>query len=64
MSYPRLSKEIITYHGRSGRPRIHQAKNGKLYIMVRAKGGGVKRLYSGSKYKENGKVVKLNLSRM
>jgi len=62
MSYPRRSKKRITYHGRSGYPIIHQADSGKLYIMVRAKGGGVKRLYHGSKYQVNGKVEKLNLA--
>lgn len=62
MSYPRRSKKSITYHGRSGRPIIHQAQSSRLYIMVRAKGGGVKRLYCGSKYQENGKVVRLDLS--
>jgi len=62
MPYPRKSKKNITYHGRSGRPIIHQAKSGRLYIMVRAKGGGTKRLYCGSKYNENGKVVRLDLS--
>jgi hypothetical protein len=44
------TKYVITYHGRSGHPQIHTAKSGKKYIMVRASGGGVKRLYAGSKY--------------
>ena len=44
------TQHSITYHGRTGRPKIHTAKSGKKYIMVRAKGGGVKRLYEGSKY--------------
>lgn len=46
------AREAITYHGRRGRPEIHTAKSGKRYILVRAKGGGVKRLYEGSKYYE------------
>jgi len=44
------TKHVITYHGRSGRPQIHTTKSGRKYIMVRAKGGGRKRLYEGSKY--------------
>ena len=39
------SKKLYTYHGRTGHPQIHQTKTGKEYIMVRAKGGGTKRLY-------------------
>jgi len=58
---PRTRKTII-YHGRSGRAVIHAAKNGRKYIMVRAKGGGVKRLYSGSKYTTDGKTKVLQLS--
>lgn len=42
----------ITYHGRSGHPEVHAAKSGRKYILVRAKGGGVKRLYEGSRYYE------------
>jgi len=57
----RKTKKAITYHGRTGRPEIHTAKSGRRYIMVRAKGGGVKRLYEGSKYTENGKVRVLSL---
>jgi len=56
------TKHTITYHGRSGRPFIHTASNGRLYIMVRKRGGGVKRLYEGTKYKENGRVKKLKLA--
>lgn len=48
--YPRRASRIITYHGRSGKPVIHKAKSGRRYIMVRAKGGGTKRLYEGSIY--------------
>lgn len=45
------SRKTVKYHGRSGKPLIHLAKTvGKRYIMVRAVGGGVKRLYEGSKY--------------
>jgi len=56
------TKKAITYHGRTGRPEIHTAKSGRRYIMVRAKGGGVKRLYEGSRYRENGVIKKLRLS--
>ena len=55
------TKKKITYHGRSGRPKIHKSKSGKKYIMVRAKGGGVKRLYQGAKYRTNGKVKRLKV---
>lgn len=47
--YPYKSKRKITYHGRSGYPTIHRAKTGRTYIMVRAKGGGRKRLYNYTK---------------
>ena len=46
------TKNLITYHARSGNPVIHVNKQGRRYIMVRAKGGGTKRLYEGSKYSE------------
>lgn len=63
MSYPRRSKEIITYHGRKGKPTIHQAKSGRLFIIVRApKGKGVRRLYAGSRYTDDGKTKVLSLS--
>lgn len=42
---PNRSKEVYTYHGRSGHPVIHHTEDGKEYIMVRAEGGGDKRLY-------------------
>jgi hypothetical protein len=29
---------------------VHKAKSGRKFIMVRKKGGGVKRLYEGTKY--------------
>ena len=45
------SKNVITYHKRTGKPIIHESKTGRRYIMVRAK-NGVKRLYEGSKYRE------------
>ncbi len=48
--YPRRSKRFIKYHGRKGKPVIHKSKTGKTYIMVRAKGGGTKRLYKYQKY--------------
>jgi len=57
----RRSRKKITYHGRSGYPVIHQSPSGRKYIMVRAKGGGTKRLYEGSKYSENGKMRRLKL---
>lgn len=47
----RRSLRNITYHGRTGRPDIHITKNLKrAYIMVRKKGGGVKRLYLDTKH--------------
>ena len=46
------SKNVIEYHRRAGHPQIHVSKAGKRYIMVRKIGGGVKRLYEGSKYSE------------
>ena len=39
------SKLKLTYHGRSGRPVLHKTEANKTYIMVRKRGGGVKRLY-------------------
>ena len=39
------SKKPYTYHGRKGHPQIHHTETGKEYIMVRAEGGGTKRLY-------------------
>lgn len=39
------SKKKMTYHSRSGYPIIHKTATGRKYIMVRAVGGGVKRLY-------------------
>ena len=47
------TKKTIQYHGRSGHPKIHANKPGRLYILVRKKGGGVKRLYVGSEYTED-----------
>lgn len=55
------SKKLITYHGRRGHPVIHISETGKKYIMVRKKGGGVKRLYEGSKYRVDGTIKKLKL---
>jgi hypothetical protein len=55
------SKKRITYHGRPGYPVVHTAKNGRKYIMVRARGGGTKRLYEGSLYRGNGKIKRLKL---
>ena len=48
----RNRKKKITYHGRSGYPEVHMTASGKRYIMVRAEGGGTKRLYEGSVYYE------------
>ena len=53
--------KTITYHGRKGRPVIHTNEKGRKFIMVRKIGGGVKRLYEGSKYKEDGKSKSLKL---
>lgn len=39
------SKTKMTYHGRSGYPKIHHSQTGRKYIMVRAKKSGTKRLY-------------------
>jgi len=55
------SRKKITYHGRTGFPIIHMTKGGRKYIMVRAKGGGTRRLYEGSKYQENGAIKRLVL---
>ncbi len=55
------ARKKITYHGRTGFPVIHTTRGGRKFIMVRAKGGGVRRLYEGSKYQENGKVKLLVL---
>jgi len=57
----RRSKRAITYHGRTGYPVIHESKSGRKYIMVRKKGGGVRRLYEGSTYREDGKERRLSL---
>jgi len=43
-------KKVITYHGRTGHPLLHKTPAGRLFIMVRKVGGGVKRLYEGSQY--------------
>ena len=42
----------IIYHGRKGKPEVHKTATGRKYIMVRAEGGGTKRLYEGSLYYE------------
>ncbi len=56
------SRKKITYHGRTGFPVIHTTRGGRKYIMVRHPSGkGVKRLYEGSSYSENGKVKRLVL---
>lgn len=55
------AKKSITYHGRRGKPLVHITGSGRKYIMVRAKGGGTKRLYEGSRYRENGKTKILKL---
>jgi len=62
MVVTRRSRKKITYHGRSGYPVIHETESGRKYIMVRHPSGkGVKRLYEGSYYTENGKRKKLRL---
>ena len=49
--YPYESKMWLHWHGRVGHPTIHKdSKTGRTYTMVRAKGGGVKRLYNYQKY--------------
>ena len=48
---PHRTKELYTYHGRTGHPVVHHARDGKEYIMVRAEGGGDKRLYLTSEAK-------------
>jgi len=56
------TRRVIHYHGRFGHPKIHHAKtSGRAYIMVRARGGGVKRLYQGSKYRKDGIKGRLSL---
>jgi len=55
------TKNLIVYHGRAGYPIVHKTKTGRKYIMVRKPGGGTRRLYDGSKYRENGKVRRLVL---
>lgn len=55
----------ITYHGRTGRPVVHE-EDSRKYIMVRKKGGGTKRLYEGQVYYpgpkgERGKAQRLKL---
>ena len=50
--YKEITGKSITYHGRKGRPVIHTTATGRKYIMVRAEGGGTKRLYNGSRYYE------------
>jgi hypothetical protein len=49
----RRFRRKILYHGRKGYPVLHETRSGRKFIMVRAKGGGVKRLYEGSLYLEN-----------
>jgi len=48
------TKKRICYHGRCGHPVVHHTKIGGAYILVRKKGGGVKRLYAGSYYYTGG----------
>jgi len=38
------AKTTISYHGRTGKPKIHWTEKGKPFIMVRKSGGGTKRL--------------------
>lgn len=39
------SKKELCYHGRCGHFVIHETDANKLYVMVRKRGGGTKRLY-------------------
>jgi len=39
------SKKALTYHGRTGHPILHETDTGKEFIMVRATGGGTKKLF-------------------
>jgi hypothetical protein len=39
------SVKEICYKGRCGNPVFHEGKDGRIYIMVRKKYGGTKRLY-------------------
>ncbi len=55
----RRTKKTITYHGRTGRPVVHATPRGRKFIMVRAKGGGVKRLYEGARYRIGEQRTKL-----
>lgn len=55
------SSKAITYHGRTGKPIIHYTNSGRKYIMVRAKGGGTKRLYNGSLYSTGKVPMRLSL---
>ena len=55
------AKKSKMYHGRVGRPVIHITKSGSKYVMVRKSGGGVRRLYEGSKYREDGTMKRLVL---
>lgn len=48
--YPRRAAKPTTYHSRKGRALIHITDTERRFIMVRAKGGGTKRLYEGSYY--------------
>ena len=56
------SVKPIKFHGRMGNPIVHITKTERRFIMVRHPSGkGVKRLYEGSKYRENGKIKLLKL---
>ena len=56
------TRRTVQYHGRKGRPVVHKDKSGDKYIMVRHPSEkGVKRLYSGSKYKVDGETKRLKL---
>ena len=50
----RKSKKVMEYHGRRGKPMIHETKKKREYVMVRHPSGkGTKRLYL-----VNGKIPK------
>jgi len=50
------ARTTVTYHGRSGKPIIHWTGKGRAFVMVRAEGGGVQRLYLDTK--KAGKSIK------
>jgi hypothetical protein len=41
--------------------KVHTTKTGRKYIMIRRSGGGTRRMYDGTTYRENGKIRTLRL---